>query len=104
MEIAVKKPRWALRALVGTAAIGGLYAAGLGVQAGFIEYVQRCKSCRGAEAILALGAHLRCTPGWVPQGPIAAADMAWRLHTAYDRRASPGTPREAGRQRQPEPQ
>ncbi len=58
MEAALKKPRWALRAVVAAAAIAGLYAAGLGVQAGFIEYVQRIILLAGINVILAVGLNL----------------------------------------------
>jgi branched-chain amino acid transport system permease protein len=55
---APKKPRWALRAAVGGVAMGMLYAAGLGVQAGLIEYVQRILLISGINIILAVGLNL----------------------------------------------
>jgi len=55
---AVRQPRWALRALVGAGAVGLLYAAGLGVQAGLIEYVQRIVLLAGINVILAVGLNL----------------------------------------------
>jgi branched-chain amino acid transport system permease protein len=55
---APKKPRWALRAAVGGVALGMLYAAGLGVQAGLIEYVQRILLISGINIILAVGLNL----------------------------------------------
>jgi branched-chain amino acid transport system permease protein len=55
---AVNKPRWPLRgaAIVGT--IVFVYLAGLGVQAGFIEYVQRILLLAGINVILAVGLNL----------------------------------------------
>jgi branched-chain amino acid transport system permease protein len=58
VEITTQKPRWPLRIAVTVAVIGGLYAAGLGVQAGFIEYVQRIILIAGINIILAVGLNL----------------------------------------------
>jgi len=58
VETAPKRPRWAVRALVATGALAGLYAAGLAVQAGFIEYVQRIILLAGINVILAVGLNL----------------------------------------------
>jgi branched-chain amino acid transport system permease protein len=58
LETATGKPRWALRALVAAAGVGLLFAAGLGVQAGFIEYVQRIMLLAGINVILAVGLNL----------------------------------------------
>jgi branched-chain amino acid transport system permease protein len=51
-------PRWALRAGVAALTIAALYAAGLGVQAGLIEYVQRILLIAGINVILAVGLNL----------------------------------------------
>ena len=53
-----RKPRWPLRAGVAALAIAALYAAGLGVQAGLIEYVQRILLIAGINVILAVGLNL----------------------------------------------
>jgi len=52
------KPRWALRIVVGVSTIVAVYVAGLGVQAGFIEYVQRILLLAGINVILAVGLNL----------------------------------------------
>jgi len=53
-----RKPRWPLRAGVAALTIVALYAAGLGVQAGLIEYVQRILLIAGINVILAVGLNL----------------------------------------------
>jgi len=58
VETAANKPRWALRALVGAGAVALIFAAGLGVQAGFVEYVQRIILLAGINVILAVGLNL----------------------------------------------
>jgi branched-chain amino acid transport system permease protein len=58
VETALKRPRWGVRALVAAGALAGLYAAGLGVQAGVIEYVQRILLIAGINVILAVGLNL----------------------------------------------
>ena len=55
---APKKPRWALRAAVGAVGVALLYAAGLGVQTGLIDYVQRILLISGINVILAVGLNL----------------------------------------------
>jgi len=55
---APRKPRWALRAAVAAAGVAALYAAGLGVQAGLIDYVQRILLISGINVILAVGLNL----------------------------------------------
>jgi branched-chain amino acid transport system permease protein len=54
----VKKPRWPFRLLVTLAVVGAVYVAGLGVQAGLIEYVQRIILLAGINVILAVGLNL----------------------------------------------
>lgn len=58
MEITTQKPRWLLRLGVGVGVLAALYAANLGVQAGFIEYVQRIILIAGINIILAVGLNL----------------------------------------------
>jgi branched-chain amino acid transport system permease protein len=58
LEITTQKPRWPLRLLVFAVVLTLLYAAGLGVQAGFIEYVQRIILLAGINVILAVGLNL----------------------------------------------
>jgi branched-chain amino acid transport system permease protein len=58
VEITAQKPRWPLRFLVAAAVVALLYAANLGVQAGFIEYVQRIILIAGINVILAVGLNL----------------------------------------------
>jgi branched-chain amino acid transport system permease protein len=55
---AVDKPRWPFRLLVTLAVVGAVYVAGLGVQAGLIEYVQRIILLAGINVILAVGLNL----------------------------------------------
>jgi branched-chain amino acid transport system permease protein len=52
------KPRWAFRLAVMSGIVLAVYAAGLGVQAGFIEYVQRILLLAGINVILAVGLNL----------------------------------------------
>jgi len=52
------RPRWALRALVSAGVVVAIYAAGLGVQAGLIEYAQRVVLLAGINIILAVGLNL----------------------------------------------
>jgi len=54
----VGNPRWGLRAGVAALTLAALYAAGLGVQAGLIEYVQRIMLIAGINVILAVGLNL----------------------------------------------
>ena len=54
----VDKPRWPLRLLVTLGVVASVYAAGLGVQAGLIEYVQRIILLAGINVILAVGLNL----------------------------------------------
>jgi branched-chain amino acid transport system permease protein len=56
--LAAKKPRWPLRLAVTAGIVAMVYAAGLGVQAGFIEYVQRILLLAGINIILAVGLNL----------------------------------------------
>jgi branched-chain amino acid transport system permease protein len=58
VDITTQKPRWPRRLLVGAVIVGLLYAANLGVQAGFIEYVQRIILIAGINIILAVGLNL----------------------------------------------
>ena len=52
------KPRWPFRLAVTTGVVVAVYAAGLGVQAGLIEYVQRILLLAGINVILAVGLNL----------------------------------------------
>jgi branched-chain amino acid transport system permease protein len=58
LDITTQKPRWLLRLGVGMGVLAALYAADLGVQAGFIEYVQRIILIAGINIILAVGLNL----------------------------------------------
>ena len=53
-----QRPRWALRALVALGVVLVVYAAGLGVEAGLIEYAQRVVLLAGINVILAVGLNL----------------------------------------------
>jgi len=53
-----QRPRWALRALVTVGVIVAIYAVGLGVEAGLIEYAQRVVLLAGINVILAVGLNL----------------------------------------------
>jgi branched-chain amino acid transport system permease protein len=52
------KPNWPFRLAVTAGIVVAVYAAGLGVQAGFIEYVQRILLLAGINVILAVGLNL----------------------------------------------
>jgi branched-chain amino acid transport system permease protein len=52
------KPRWPLRALVVAGVVGLLYGAGLGLEGGLNEYVQRIVLIAGIDVILAVGLNL----------------------------------------------
>ena len=52
------KARWQLRLLGMALAVAAIYLAGLGVEAGFIEYVQRIVLLAGINVILAVGLNL----------------------------------------------
>jgi branched-chain amino acid transport system permease protein len=58
METATKPPRWGVRAAVAVGLIAALYAAGAGIEAGLIEYVQRIVLLAGINVILAVGLNL----------------------------------------------
>jgi branched-chain amino acid transport system permease protein len=53
-----ERPRWPMRLAVTLGVIATVYVAGLGVQAGFIEYVQRILLLAGINVILAVGLNL----------------------------------------------
>jgi branched-chain amino acid transport system permease protein len=57
-KLTVNKPRWPFRFAVTCGVVLAVYAAGLGVQAGFIEYVQRILLIAGINVILAVGLNL----------------------------------------------
>jgi branched-chain amino acid transport system permease protein len=54
----LNKPRWPFRIAVTVGVVASVYVAGLGVQAGFIEYVQRILLLAGINVILAVGLNL----------------------------------------------
>jgi branched-chain amino acid transport system permease protein len=54
----VDKPRWPLRIAVTLGVVLAVFVASLGVQAGFIEYVQRILLLAGINVILAVGLNL----------------------------------------------
>jgi branched-chain amino acid transport system permease protein len=54
----VNQPRWPFRLAVTLGVVVAVYVAGLGVQAGFIEYVQRILLLAGINVILAVGLNL----------------------------------------------
>jgi len=53
-----QRPRWALRALVTLGVVLAVYGAGLGMEAGLIEYAQRVVLLAGINVILAVGLNL----------------------------------------------
>ena len=56
--VVTKSPRWGLRAIGALGVIAVLYGAGMGIEAGLIEYVQRIVLLAGINVILAVGLNL----------------------------------------------